>query len=249
MFIGVLELTYSHNTGLTGADTGQATGIRLAPIFETVYHDYHVTGTFAGLNYPTGDAFYSIPMEIVRQIYAAALFLGRAPWAGSVLSSNTIANAMASDPDYADLIDMVGNYMGVLGKPMTREFVTFGERWRDPEPASSAGTAVLLPQLAPYGAFQPFVYATVYGRPDMNGFGLLLMNWSDDGDPASGAGNQSVTYTLDPTVYGLPAGTYEVREVTASGPVLRDPIDLSSPASFAATVDEREARFFVFTQP
>lgn len=252
LFLDVLELTYSHNTGLT-SDVQVVPGgpfvpaVRLAPLWETVYHDYQITGTFAGLIYPQDNGFFSIPGEVVRQIYAAALFLGRAPWAGGVLSPNTIAAASATDPEYADLIDMVANFMGVLGKPFTRELVTFGERVRDPAPVGTQpGTAVALPQLAPYGAFQPFVYATTYARPDLGMFGLLLLNWSDDGDSGAGAGTQTVTHLLNPPDYGLPLGTYSVQEVTAGGVVVKDAVDLGTPAPYTAEVPERDVRFFVF---
>jgi len=54
------------------------------------------------------------------------------------------------------------------------------------------------------------VYASIRGRADLNAFGLLLMNWSKVGDYPN-AGEQTVTYTLNPTLHGFPAGWYAVQ--------------------------------------
>ncbi len=248
MYVGVTELAYAHATGLSADLDGGVPLMRLAPLFETVYHDHQITGTVAAVTYPR--SFYTDPdaTRELRRHYAAALFMGHAPWAGSVLSSETLASLMASFPDYADWVIMIQQYMSILKQDLVRTFVTFGQRLRDPV-TSVARADLPLPAFAPYRADQPLVYTAVWGRPDLDAAGVLLMNWTGPDDSRAlgvTAGDQAFSYTIDPEQHGLSPGTYLMSEVTATGLVSLGSIDLSQPQTFNLTVPARSLRFFFF---
>lgn len=97
------------------------------------------------------------------------------------------------------------------------------------------------------------VYPAVFSRPDLNGFALVLFNWTAQGDtftetnPAGAVGGeQSITYTIDPASFGMPTGSYTVRELTLNG--LGSPSDTTLPQTVTKSVNATSLRFFVYTK-
>ncbi|MBI2893804.1 MAG: hypothetical protein HYY06_09650 [Deltaproteobacteria bacterium] len=242
MFLGVTELTYAHNTG----DTTEGL-LELAPIFQTVYHDYQIAGTVAPVLVP-GALVDPLPL-LARRTWSARLFFGHAPWAGSVLSPTSLADQMAAYPSYAEALEMVQRTMAVLSQPEVHAQVALGERLRDPPTDAPHVPPALGDTFFPYGMDQPVVYASAWRDPDTCGMGILLQNWTDDVDPLGdvAGGERTVSTTIDPSAYDLPTGPYAITLWTEEGPEEEGLADLSEPWDLVAVVPERSSRFVLLT--
>jgi hypothetical protein len=245
MFLGSIQLNYGAGLDLTTKPpvrfTEEATPrpIHLiAPLFETVYHDYHLTAhplqVVAPLEsvstFGTVEAFRNSRME-----YGARLFFGQSLTGGSALSADLIASvraAMSSLPtpryEYVYWTDMIRNFTDLLKQDQVRDFTVFGERMRDPTPSSQETITVTADEFLPYGSAQPFVYVNAHRRLDeaqqRYAVGLLYVNWSHASDPAGTgpAGSQHVSVSFDPQSYGM-SGTYQRFDIVGSGGVLVGP--------------------------
>jgi hypothetical protein len=258
--VGAFELVYGNFVG-TGVDVNGNPRLRLAPLFDTVYRDYQFTSTVGPIDVHSGQVNPALVPSILigRQSYAGFLFSGRLPHAGTVLTQPSMLSDAAQAPAYGQYVDMIQNFMGVLKHNQARDYFVFGERMRDPP--TTAKTAALpgagSPGVQgfwylPYVGNQPLCYAAVFKRPDLNGFAVLFLNWTDTGDAipnlAAGAvpGPQAFQYTVNPTDYGLPTGQYKRTEIVASG---LNPItfhNLNGPTTFNVTVPARSARLFIY---
>ncbi|MCA8962146.1 MAG: hypothetical protein KDC38_16585, partial [Planctomycetes bacterium] len=119
-------------------------------------------------------------------------------------------------------------------------------------PIAPGGSA----QTVPYGAEQPMVYASTWVRPDLEGFCVVLLNWTHGSDTnlyqmGATGGTKSISFTLDPTAFGLPVGQYNVQEIIAAGTILPGPPTpptLTLPATVVRQVPAANARVFIFTK-
>lgn len=249
-YVGIVELVYHHNAGDTYDDPNDDPDFGplqiIAPLFEAVYHDYQIVGTVAPIHsqelYP--DSVY----QLIRRIYAANIFFGHSPWAGTMMGELSLHDQIAASAGYEKLADMVYRFMNTLKLDPARDFVTFGERRRDP--ATDSLVISLLPgdNFLPYGTEQPLVYASAYGRPGYHGFGVLLLNWTAEGDEYIEdipGGPQTVSWNLRPEDFdNLTDGCYGVTEFRVDGVVTQDAL-YSIPEIFSGTVSlpERSAVF------
>lgn len=239
-FVDLFELVYAHHTG----DTVEPV-IRIAPIYETVYHDFQIVNTVAELNAPPAKIPPSAA-DLLRRTYAAKLFFGHAAWAGTLLSPATFAENVASSPEYGSFIQAVGRFVAVLRQDDVRRAVTFGARLR--EPPTDAELVAPRPGevFLPFGASQPVVYASAWQDAPRGGLGLLLLNWTAAGESLPGGvvgGDRTVALTVDPARYGLVPGTYAIDEFDEAGPTPLGTVDLSAAAVLSEAVPERSARF------
>ncbi len=217
-FVGLLELVYHHNTGDSVIDADGNVLLGVAPLYETVYHDYQFTGTVSSLHAQT--VYDDQTYQFIRRIYAAHLFLGHVPWAGSLLGPLSMFDVMAASPGYERLADMARRFMVVLKLGAVRDFAYFGERIREPITDAPVISLMEGDNFLPYGGEQPLVYATAYARPDYPGLGLLLLNWSDETDTYNEdipGGDQTVSWSLRPEDFDLADGLYVVTRFGADG--------------------------------
>ncbi|MCK6449070.1 MAG: DUF6259 domain-containing protein [Planctomycetes bacterium] len=232
----------------------------IAPIFNTVYHDYYVAGSAVQAVLPTSRLSQVTPdtFRELRMAYATKMFFGHGLFGGSTISSDMIADSRALSADYTLYTDLIRNYASILRFDEVRDFTTFGERMRDPSIADYQYTVETGDVYAPYGAQQPYVYVAAFRRTDPGPrprLGLLLVNWSHSTDPtgAGGApGNQTIDVTIDPAEHGM-TGTYTVTEVrsTAGGAVQLVPYgtlnaNLGPKTYQNIPVNQISARFFRF---
>ncbi len=210
-FVGVLELVYRHNTGDSVIAPEGDVWLGIAPLYETVYHDYQFVGTVAPLH--SQMIYDDFTYQLNRRIYAAHLFMGHVPWAGTSMGPLSMFDVMADSPGYALLADMVRRIMTVLKLDDVRDFVYFGERAREPLADAPVISKLEGDQFLPYGGEQPLVYTTTYVRPDYHGLGLALFNWSDASDEYIEdipGGDQTVSWSLRHEDFKLTAGRYVV---------------------------------------
>ncbi|MEQ1891853.1 MAG: DUF6259 domain-containing protein [Planctomycetota bacterium] len=250
VFIKDLELTYAQH-----GDRGGARNQFIAPLFQSVYHDYHRTTVFQMVDVPDTAGYATVlddpnVTREVRREYAAGLFMGYAPFAGSVLSTTyTMAANRAAHPEYAKAVDMIKNYMSILRWPLAHDYFALGRRLRDPVVTEGSVAKVTVPAdsfLMPYGTSQPLVYTAAFGRLDLQSFALLFMNWTLASDTSIGGGTQSPEITIDPTRFGLPAGDYSLKVVTSSGPVSAP--NMTLPATTTVVVPGQTAKLFILTK-
>jgi hypothetical protein len=262
--IGDIEFTYGYHGGFRAFD-----GFRsVVPLFNAVYHDYQRTGSILSLDV-TPDTPFIFDARIwmaARQIFAANLFIGHAPYATSRVSQFTfsIRSNPAFFPVLARHLSMARDYVRLLSLDDVRERVVFGQWLRPPQTTAGDVFVQRLPvnDLNPIAQTQPAVYAAVFGAPEQDAtLGLLLMNWTDVADPTTALngqplfqsgvlpGPQTLDVTIDREDYGLPAGQYRVREVVAPSGAIVDygtGLDLSGTAdALTVTVPGRAARFFL----
>ncbi len=242
-YVGLVELVYSHNTGEVYLED-----IRLAPLYNTVYHDHQIVGRVVGINVARSKLQRYGPEALLslRRTYAADLFMDHTPWAGSELSPDSMASNLAAFPNYAALIGMTKNFVKVLKQPITRRFVHFGPRLRDP-----VTTSQLIPKqskdglLFPYRGEQPQVYASAWGDSKGKGLAILLLNWtspSDTYEDGTSGSDETIQLTIDPAKYPLRRGRYELHEVSASGDRLIKIVNVNRLFTETITVPERTAK-------
>ncbi len=244
-FIGLLELVYRHNTGDTVIGDDGSVLVGIAPLYETVYHDYQFTGTVAPLHSQVIYDDYSY--QLVRRIYAAHLFFGNVPWAGTSMGPLSIYDVMAVSAGYQRLVEMVQNFMAVLKLDAVRAFAYFGERLRDPTTDAPIISKLAEDNFLPYTGDQPLVYAAAFGRPDYHGLGVLLLNWTDETDQYNEdipGGDQIVSWSVRPEDFYLTNGLYVYTEFRTDG-VYTAPNLLTQPEIFQGnvTIPARSAIF------
>ncbi len=225
-YLSVVEATWNRYSGFT---TSKAGNVARAPLFQTVYNDYQMTGSneVVSLEFLTS----ARRNRAVRQYFAAHVFQGGEPFAGAVLGAETLSQQLA-DPTFANValtVELIEDSMAVLKQSSARDLIVFGERLREPT-TDSPVVDLSLTQLSveqPGSWIQPFVYAAVFGDPTTPRIGLLLVNWTDASDPLTAVGpgapgDQVVTVDLDLSEYGFtPGATYDLQVITSSstGPV------------------------------
>ena len=262
--IGTIEFSYGHHGGF-----GTADGVRgVAPLFQTVYHDYMRVGSILGIDVPQTVPFIFDPYIWFssRQIFAANIFFGQTPYSTSrawLLTLNSRLNPLFFPDLYRHLL-MVKEYVGLLEHDDVRDYTVFGQRLRTPE--TDAGEAFMgflfITELLPFSTTQDVVYATVLGEPGPEGeIGLLLLNWTDPADPlisqfgpplfspGTTPGDQTIEVTFQRDDYELADCAYDVFEIVAG---VEEPVPLgvtldfttSDSASLTVEVPSRSARFF-----
>ena len=244
LFLKQFELVFEHATWeLIGP-----LPVTRAPIFESVYHDYQLTSNVVTPNMPTG-YYTNTPAthDWGRCYYSIRSHFGGVPFAGSLLSSTTLADNR-KQKTFDRFMTMAINQVDVLKRPETREMVTFGERRRDPV------TTALLAQVPPagffkYGMTQPVVLASAWTRSPQAG--VLLHNWTHTLDqPDVPGGDQSITVTLDVGDLGLSTTSPYFMNVIESGVpgiVQTGPFVLGDSYQFSTTVRETTSKFVYFT--
>lgn len=253
MFLGLIDLTFENSTPPTLV-TGGSTVLRsVAPLYDAVYHDYQRCMTIgSALHFPS---FWGLSnaavMQGFRRDYAGRIFLGLAPYAGSQLEAISLPQALAmpQNAPFAAFFGMAQQFASILKRPETRDLVVLGERRRDPVTDShTANVAGALFGREAYDAEEPYVYAVAFSRPDLNAAGVLLMNWTEAGDPGLTApGNQTIQYKVDPAQHGLQLNVpYRMWESTATGAVQLGVVTFTGLQTFTAAVNARSARFFYF---
>lgn len=210
----------------------------IAPMFETVYHDYHLTAhplqVVASVEFVSSGGT-PVAFRTTRMEYASRLFFGHSLTGGSSLSPdliNTVRVAMTGLPtpryEYVYWTDMIRNFTELLKLDVVRDFTIFGERMRDPIVSNHATIQVTADDWVPYDATQPFVYVNAHRRFDeaqqRYAVGLLFLNWTHSSDPAGTgpAGSQHISVTFNPQDYGL-TGTYQRYEVVGESQILLGP--------------------------
>jgi len=172
MYVDKVELVYPHSTG-----EHSTPGLDLAPLYQTVYHDYQTVGRVAGVNGPPTRVPTSTVARVFRRIYAADIFMGYSPWLGSELSPTSIFVNMINLPEFAQFVITVKNFIAVLNQPETRRFVRFGPRLREPQtdapliPMQPGDTLNL-----PYRPEQPLVYASTWADSPNNPGNMSVSN-------------------------------------------------------------------------
>lgn len=247
-YVGVFELVYPHHGGDTTGDVGGGVpAIAIAPLYQTVYHDYQIVGKVGPIHQQTivSDAIYMAG----RRLMAAHVFFGNAPWAGSILSETSIYDNMNASPAYETMITMFVRMMSVLKVDQVRRYVTFGERMRDPGTNASIIPAAPVDAFLPYTFDQPLVYTSAYEDPDRHGLGLLFTNWTTDEDDVGvdiPTGEQTILYDVRPADYGLLPGTYLRKEYRPGDLTSHMAVDLVAVSDGSVTVPERSSVFLRF---
>lgn len=259
MYNNLVELVFAdHLFGEAQRYACDGTPLRIiTPLFLTVYHDYQLTLGAAPLNGPSdpstsGSADF---MRRQRQRVAAQLYFGHVPGAGSYLSAERLSRgASLPGTPYGLFTQALQDMYSVVTDAEAREFLVFGERWRDPEAPNAAlvDDGCRPTDYLPFGQEQPFVYVSAFGRTDLgarSSLGVLLVNWSQPGDPAGTlgqlAGDQVIQFEIDPVEYGL-TGDYRVRDVGAPPGVATTETFGASPISFSRLVPAGGAVFVLF---
>ena len=180
MYLGDMEIGMSQWTrNLLGVST------TYYPLFETVYHPYTRIGRLGVvLNFDTQKLPPLVSQLLARQTYAAHIFMGWTPFAGSLLNEDSLIDNAVAAPIWGLFIDTVTRYMDFLTDEEIESHVKFGQRLRDPElgvPTVDLSFLGILLQLltVPYGPVQPAVYGSSWGDPDDGSIVLLLANWTD----------------------------------------------------------------------
>ncbi|MEO0650393.1 MAG: DUF6259 domain-containing protein, partial [Planctomycetota bacterium] len=266
--IGEIEFTYGYHGGFRTLDGARA----VVPLFQTVYHDYQRTGSILTLDVNPSLAnllFNPNIWQASRQVFAANLWMGHAPYCTTTVTPLTFAlrtNPLVLPfPFFQEHLDMARRYVELLKRDEVRELVVFGQRLRAPQTDSGRVFAgnFFATNLNPLEEDQPAVYAALFGTPGEDGeLGLLVMNWTDGDDPfvdqVTGnilydpfqfvPGPQNVRVTLSREEYGLAAQQYRVREYVAGAAApteIAAGLDFTQPEAFLdLTVPERSARFF-----
>lgn len=265
MYVGLFEMT-SSQAQFFALDAGTGPGFRPAPMFETVYHDYQRTVINREVNFKLDPA--NLPSASVfteeRRLYATELFCGYMPRAGQRLSDQTLADindpGYPGYPLYSNYLGMIQKFVGVLTRDDVKEFTVLGTRLRDFFETSNVSRVRIPIPNTPDGAFgvvydewQPMVYVSLFGRPDLNAFCMVLLNWTDSSDsfdetmpPMATGGTQSVSLTLDTSRFGMLAGTYAGTVILGPTGGVPTTFDLSTPLSVSMNVAARSARVVLF---
>lgn len=221
--LGITELSYANNTGDSwthGDPEFDNPDKIIAPLYQTVYHDYQIFGFIHQIHIQ--ELLDPVLFPEFRRQYAANIFMGNAPWAGGQMGEFSFTEAM-SYPHYEIFYEMIKNYMTVLKSGSVKNFVTFGERRRDPQ-TDATKVPLLCNSLGGhhvYGWDQPMVYTTVYTNPMYQGFGLLLLNWTKEGEIYPGGvvgGDKTVICHLD-EFDDLPTGWYRGIQYDKNGSI------------------------------
>ncbi len=155
------------------------------PLFDTVYHEYMRVGrlgvalNFANLSLPP------LAFQLLsRQTYAAHIFMGYTPFAGSLMNPNSLIDNTLFSPIWGVFIDTIARYMNFITQEDVSAHLMFGERLRDP--VANVATidlgflgAFLRLLEVPYGTVQPAVYISSWGDPEEGSILILLANWTD----------------------------------------------------------------------
>jgi hypothetical protein len=275
LYIGTVEVTRRTRSGPPKDIVPGLPYIRLAPLYQAVYHGYQlsfdgrraISGPFDALS--NDDPFEN---RYGRQQMATNVYFGHLPAAGLVVSDfaggGSIASKLIHVP-YKESIEAQQNVMVVHREPSVREFLVFGERMRDPVltgvptvllEALGDGQPTFVPLWPGVDPNQPFVYANAHkraGTPDE--VGVAFINWTAASDdlvslpnlqPGVTPGDQTFSYTIDPIDYELPLVVHDIIEVVGDGnpDVVLGTVDFSSgaPRTLGITVPERSLRFLVF---
>ncbi|MEM7305788.1 MAG: DUF6259 domain-containing protein [Planctomycetota bacterium] len=216
MALGVVELTCNRYGG------NETTALKArVPLYNTVYNDYAMVGSPIQVNDQLDAVLESPTVSLaLRQKFAAHVYQGGEPIAGSLLGPKTLLDSVGLFPEYAKAAAMIGTYMRVLQDPRARDLIVFGQRLRDPQ--TNAQKVPWFPAELPGGIEQPLVYAALFGVPDEAApdVALLLMNWTHPTDdpgllPPGTPGPQAITVSFDPAEYGFqPGSTYTHRVIT-----------------------------------
>lgn len=249
LFLGEVEMMYEHRTGYPGLGANQV----LAPLFETVYGDYYRSTTPRSVQYPEELLMtYSFTTwQLERHLVAARIFFGAMPWCGSNLGTKTLAQNRAAFPHYKRYTDMLRTYMDVLRSSAYKRIVVLGERVRDPK--NTLAYSFVIPTSPEWDKYryriynlaaQPYVFTAAYLRPDLNELGILMPNWTYEGDNSPNVGTQSFTFEVDPAAHGIPNGTYDLIDVTAQGEVtIATMVPINGKVSFSVTVPALSCKF------
>lgn len=253
MYVGLVECTYAnyfHNYELYLQLLGGNWGAQV-PAYPAVWGDYQLTTYPSHMHMQL--TFTPEEYRVVRRWVAAFSHFGYSLWSGSQLGSLTMFDQMAAVPGYEPFIEMVQAYMAVLKLDAVREYQTFGIRLRDP-----FTNAEMVDELPGDGFLplnlrsQPVVYTSAHRNQDGDGFGLLLLNWTIDGETyaAGGStvagGDQDIQYTLDLADYGMRTGLYRKTVYFSSGATAQTDVNLGALYTSTQTVEESSAVFISF---
>ena len=241
------------DAGIWSSVVDEAGRVYPAPLFRTVFHDYHRIVGFGLSVLPTSVGAPPFAGTLTRQHQAVNLFMGGMPWIGGILSSTENLATMRTRPEVDRIVTMLENASEVITKPGVRQLYVFGERMRDfIDTGSGTVSAGGMGFQLPYGPSQPLVYGSSFRYVDpatgSASAGLLLVNWTHTSDAAFGvtnAGPRTTSFQIAAADLGLPAQPGYTETVWAPGQLAQVTVnvDLSSPLAINVTVPESSAVF------
>ena len=223
-----LDWTWVDSTSSTIVETRPVEYV-IAPLFDTVYHDFHRTTLYQQPIYRDDSIFTLDDYDLYwtgRYMWAQSLFLGHPPSIGAAIASGTAygsgnnhkLTALYNDPIVNNQFKPFADFMADLCKLRARsdvhELVVFGERMKDAPTNAPFVAATFAPFMTPYliNGDVPTVLASAYrraiagGPPPTISLAIELLNWTKTSDTATkghAAGAQTVQVTVNAKSCGL----------------------------------------------